>query len=142
MSVKRVSPEEAQKLMNDEGYVYVDVRSVPEFEAGHPTGAFNVPWMHLDSTGYSENPDFVAVMERTFGKGAKVVLGCKSGGRSLAAAEALREEGFTAVVDQRAGFVGTFGPQGPESGWAPKGLPTSQAPTPGRAYSDLAPKDP
>ena len=35
MPVKRVSPEDAQRLMDKEGYVYVDVRSIPEFEAGH-----------------------------------------------------------------------------------------------------------
>jgi rhodanese-related sulfurtransferase len=40
---RRVSPQEAKDLMDKEGYVYVDVRSIPEFEAGHPAGAFNVP---------------------------------------------------------------------------------------------------
>ena len=39
MAVNRVSPEEARDLMDKEGYAYLDVRSVPEFEAGHPTGA-------------------------------------------------------------------------------------------------------
>ena len=113
MPVTRVSPEDAQRLMDKEGYVYVDVRSVPEFEAGHPKGAYNVPLKHLEATGYSDNPDFFAVMEAAFGKNAKVVVGCKTGGRSLAAAQALLEEGFACVVDQRAGYVGTFGPQGP-----------------------------
>lgn len=141
MPVTRISPEEAKRLMDAEGYVYVDVRSVPEFEAGHPQGAYNVPWKHMDATGYFDNPDFVAVLETAFGKDAKLVVGCRTGGRSLAAAEALLEEGFAHVVDQRAGYVGTVGPKGPEPGWAPQGLPTSQAAEPGRAYSDLAPKD-
>jgi rhodanese-related sulfurtransferase len=140
MSVKRVSPEEAQGLVQNEGYVYVDVRSIPEFEAGHPTGAYNVPWKHMDATGVSDNDDFVAVMEATFGRDAKLVLGCKSGGRSLAAAQTLVDEGFSDVVDQRAGYIGTVGPKGPEAGWAPKGLPTSQVAEAGRAYSALAPK--
>jgi rhodanese-related sulfurtransferase len=140
MSVKRVSPEEAQALVEKEGYVYVDVRSIPEFEAGHPTGAYNVPWKHMDAAGVSDNDDFVPVMERTFGKEAKLVVGCKSGGRSLAAAQALIDEGFTHVVDQRAGFMGTVGPKGPEAGWAPKGLPTSQEAEAGHAYVSLAPR--
>ena len=140
MPVTRVSPEEAKRLMEAEGYVYVDVRSIPEFEAGHPEGAYNVPWKHLDASGSSDNEDFLQVMETAFGKDAKLVLGCKTGGRSLAAAEALAAQGFAHVVDQRAGFVGTFGPAGPEPGWAPKGLPTSQSAEPGRAWSDLAPK--
>jgi rhodanese-related sulfurtransferase len=79
-------------------------------------------------------------MEATFGKEAKLVVGCKTGGRSLAAAQTLLAEGFSHVVDQRAGYVGTVGPQGPESGWAPKGLPTSQVAEDGRAYEALAPK--
>jgi rhodanese-related sulfurtransferase len=140
MPVKRVSPEEALGLVEKEGYVYVDVRSIPEFEAGHPKGAYNVPWKHMDATGYSDNEDFVAVLETAFGKDAKLVLGCKSGGRSLAAAQALIDEGFSHVVDQRAGFTGTMGPNGPEPGWGPKGLPTSEVAEEGRAYSALAPK--
>jgi rhodanese-related sulfurtransferase len=138
MAVKRVSPEEAQRLVEQEGYVYVDVRSIPEFEAGHPKGAYNVPLKHMDAAGVSDNEDFVSIMGTTFGKDAKLVLGCKSGGRSLAAAQTLVGEGFTQVVDQRAGYVGGMGPQGPEPGWAPRGLPTSQVAEAGRDYSSLA----
>jgi rhodanese-related sulfurtransferase len=140
MSVKRVSPEEAQTLVDQEGYVYVDVRSIPEFDAGHPKGAYNVPWKHMDAAGVSDNDDFVAVMESAFGKDAKLVVGCKSGGRSLAAAETLAAEGFSNVIDQRAGYVGGMGPRGPEPGWATQGLPTSQVAEAGRAYAALAPK--
>lgn len=140
MPVKRVSPEEAQSLVEKEGYVYVDVRSIPEFEAGHPQGAYNVPWKHMDASGVKDNDDFVAVMTGAFGKDAKLVVGCKSGGRSLAAAETLIEEGFADVIDQRAGFMGGMGPQGPEAGWAPKGLPTSKVPEAGREYAALAAK--
>jgi rhodanese-related sulfurtransferase len=140
MPVKRVSPEEALSMVEKDGYVYVDVRSIPEFEAGHPRGAYNVPWKHMDAGGVSDNDDFVAVMEAAFGKNAKIVVGCKSGGRSLAAAQTLVEEGFSDVVDQRAGYVGGMGPQGPEAGWAPKGLPTSQVAEAGRDYAALAPK--
>jgi rhodanese-related sulfurtransferase len=85
----------------------------------------------------SDNPEFVAVMERAFGKDAKLVVGCKSGGRSLAAAETLLAAGFANVIDQRAGFMGGMGPQGPEAGWAPLGLPTSQKTAPGHGYGEL-----
>jgi rhodanese-related sulfurtransferase len=140
MAVKRVSPEEAQRLVENEGYLYVDVRSIPEFDAGHPRGAYNVPLKHMDASGVSDNEDFVAVMDATFGKDAKLVLGCKSGGRSLAAAQTLEGEGFTEVIDQRAGYVGGMGPQGPEAGWAPKGLPTSKVAEAGRDYMALVAK--
>ena len=47
MSLTRVSPKDARDLMEKDGYAYVDVRSIPEFEAGHPEGAYNVPLLHM-----------------------------------------------------------------------------------------------
>ena len=44
--VKRVTPTEAAALVN-EGWIYLDVRSIPEFELGHPAGAVNVPLLHM-----------------------------------------------------------------------------------------------
>ena len=122
MTVKRVSPDEARKLIDDEGYVYVDVRSLPEFEAGHPTGAYNVPLMHQGPAGMAPNPDFMEVMEKSFPKTARLVVGCKGGGRSARAAALLESAGFTGVVDQKAGYEG-HGPD--EPGWRPRGLPVS-----------------
>ena len=62
MPVKRVSPEEARDLMEKEGYTYLDVRSIPEFEAGHPKGAYNIPLNHMGPGVMSPNPDFMAVV--------------------------------------------------------------------------------
>jgi rhodanese-related sulfurtransferase len=138
MTLKRVSPEEARDLMEKEGYLYVDVRSVPEFEAGHPAGAFNVPLLHQSPRGMTPNPDFLAVMEKNFPKDAKLVVGCKAGGRSLEAASLLLSKGYRSVIDQRAGFQGTVDPQGrPEAGWAPKGLPTSREAGEGHTYDAM-----
>jgi rhodanese-related sulfurtransferase len=134
MNVKRVSPEEAKKLIDDEGYVYVDVRSLPEFEAGHPTGAYNVPLMHQGPAGMTPNPDFMAVMEKGFPKTARLVVGCKAGGRSARAAAMLESAGFTSVVDQKAGYEGS---SPLEPGWRPKGLPVSTQAAPDRTYEGL-----
>ena len=106
MSLKRVSPEEAQRMMEDEGYVYLDVRSIPEFEAGHPKGAYNVPLLHMAAGGMQPNDRFMDEVRATFAKDAKIVVGCKAGGRSLQAAELMAREGFSDVIDQRAGFDG------------------------------------
>lgn len=140
MSVKRVSPEEAKQLMDEEGYVYVDVRSIPEFEQGHPTGAFNVPLLHMTQAGMQPNPDFVDVFTAHFDKDAKVVVGCKSGGRSLRAAQQLQQLGYAHVIDQRAGFAGAsnaFG-QKEEEGWQGQGLPVDTQPERGHTYEELA----
>ena len=47
MPAKRVPPSRRASSIDGEGYVYLDVRSVPEFEAGHPRGAYNVPLLHM-----------------------------------------------------------------------------------------------
>ena len=133
--VKRVSPQEAKDLIDREGYVYVDVRSIPEWDEGHPTGSFNVPLNHLGPSGMAPNPDFLAVMEKSFAKDAKLVVGCKGGGRSLRAAGLLEQAGWQTVVDQRAGFDG-----GGEPGWRPAGLPVSRDSDPEHAYSGLKDK--
>jgi rhodanese-related sulfurtransferase len=140
-NVKRISPEEAHELML-EGYSYVDVRSEPEFEAGHPEGAVNVPIMTLGPRGMSPNPEFLPVMERVFPKDAKLVVGCKSGERSLRAASLLLAAGYGQVVDQRAGFDGSRSPFGAltEPGWEKAGLSVERGAPAGRAYADVRAK--
>jgi rhodanese-related sulfurtransferase len=138
MPVKRVSPDEARRMIDDEGYVYVDVRSVPEFDAGHPEGSYNVPLAHAGPRGMVPNASFVEVMKRHFPLDSRIVVGCRSGGRSLQAAALLQSAGYTDVVDQRAGFEG--GPDAlgrMEPGWRYCGLPVSRQPRFGRSYAEL-----
>lgn len=139
MTIERISPQQAHDLVQGE-HVFVDVRSLPEFDQGHPTGAYNVPFLHKGPQGMTPNADFVAVMEASFTKDQKIVVGCRSGGRSLRAAQTLEAEGFTAVVDQKAGFLGqpdAFG-QVKDPGWKQAGLPVSLEPEAGRDYASLA----
>ncbi|HET6415419.1 MAG TPA: rhodanese-like domain-containing protein [Polyangiales bacterium] len=139
MTVKRVSPQEADALVKNEDYVYVDVRSIPEFDAGHPTGAYNVPLMHATPSGMRPNADFMSVIAAVFPKHSKLVLGCRSGNRSLRAAEALIAAGFETVVDQRAGTDGArdaFG-QLQEAGWHAAGLDMADEAHPERSYEAL-----
>ncbi len=140
-ALKRVSPQEAKKLIDSEGYTYLDVRSEAEYFAGHPVGAQNVPLMHAGPAGMSPNGDFLAVASAVYPKDHKIVVGCKAGGRSLRAAEALIAAGFTNIIDQRAGYDGprdAFGKLA-EPGWSPAGLPT-ETETPGGSYADLRKK--
>jgi len=139
MTVKRVSPEEADTLLKEEGYIYLDVRSIPEFDAGHPAGAYNVPLLHATPSGMRPNGDFMPVIHAAFPKDSKLVIGCRSGNRSLRAAEALIAAGFGVVVDQRAGTDGArnaFG-QVEEPGWKAAGLETATEAHPDRTYEAL-----
>jgi rhodanese-related sulfurtransferase len=139
--IKRVSPQEALDLTNH-GWVYVDVRTEQEFLDGHPAGAFNVPIAHQGGGSMTPNPDFVSVVETAFGKDAKIVVGCKAGGRSLRAAQALIGAGFTNIIDQRAGWDGArdaFG-QMSEPGWSRAGLPVEKGSTAGHTYGEVKAK--
>jgi rhodanese-related sulfurtransferase len=134
----RISPQEASAKLA-EGWTYVDVRTVQEFTAGHPPGAVNVPIMHAGGGGMTPNPDFMRVMSAAFPKDAQIVVGCKAGGRSLRAAQMLAAEGFTQVVDQRAGWDGARDPFGQvtEPGWSRVGLPVEEGQPSGRAWEDM-----
>jgi rhodanese-related sulfurtransferase len=139
--VPRISAQEALERMK-QGHPYVDVRTEEEFAEVHPAGALNVPWQIRGAAGLEPNPDFLAVMEKLFPKDAPIVLGCRSGNRSLKAANLLAASGFTNVTDQRAGMIGIKGSFGEtvEQGWTGLALPTDAGAPPGRSYADLKKK--
>jgi rhodanese-related sulfurtransferase len=124
----------------DEGWTLLDVRSEAEFSAEHPAGAFNVPLAHLAAGGMTPNPEFAAVVAACFARDAKLVLTCKSGGRSLRAARELAALGYVNLVDQRAGFDGARDPFGAlvEPGWKAAGLPLDTGNGGDRSYALLA----
>jgi len=144
MEIKRITPEEAKQLLDSlTGYIYLDVRTVPEFDAGHVPGAKNVPVVEPDAAGRMQlNPRFLQIVEKNFGKKVKLITGCQKGGRSLTAAELLLQAGFTHVVDMRGGFGGETDDMGRITfpGWAPRGLPTSRDSAPEDRYETLARK--
>jgi rhodanese-related sulfurtransferase len=134
----RISPKEASDKLA-EGWTYLDVRTAQEFEAGHPPGAVNVPIMHVAGGGMAPNPDFARVLSAVFPKNEKIIVGCKSGGRSLRAAQILLAEGFLNVLDQRAGWDGARSPFGEitEPGWSRAGLPSELGQPSGRSWEDV-----
>jgi rhodanese-related sulfurtransferase len=140
--IKAVNPEEAAELLK-QGHVYVDVRSEPEFEEGHPEGALNVPLLNAGPVGLAPNPDFLTVMESAFGKDEPLVIGCKAGGRSKRAAEMLAKAGFSRLSDQVAGFDAgkdAFGRALP--GWGRTALPVGKGKPAGQAYADVKQRKP
>ena len=122
-----------------EGVPYVDVRTVEEFEAGHPAGASNVPLMHLGAPGIVANAGFLQTMSAHFPKDAPVIVGCKAGRRSQQGARALVGAGFTSVFDQGAGWDGARDGFGRivEPGWSRQALPSEPGQPSGRSWADL-----
>jgi rhodanese-related sulfurtransferase len=110
------------------GATYVDVRSTAEFAENHPAGAVNIPLLdHDEDTGQlMPNPDFIRVMKATFASDAALLIGCRTGGRSLRATHMLMAFGFTGVMNVRGGFEGACTPAGAvrDQGWRDANLPT------------------
>ncbi len=140
MTHARIGAQGAQRLITHEGYVYLDVRTELEFELGHPSGAYNVPWQRRDhERALRDNPDFLRVVRASFAPDTKLIVGCRSGKHSLRAGERLVAAGFSRVVEQRAGYAGkrdAFGAYVDE-GWERCGLPTRTEAEPGRDYASL-----
>src|SRR5262249_27718360 len=117
MTIKQLTVQQAHQQQSA-GATYLDVRSIPEFEQGHPTGAFNVPLLHLDpATGQMRpNTDFLAIVRANFPPDTAMVIGCKMGGRSQQACEILSTAGYYNVANVMGGFSGA--PQMGQIGWA------------------------
>jgi len=108
----------------------VDVRSPEELRfVGQVPGSLSVPW--ATGTALTRNPRFVRELEAKLGgdKTATVLLLCRSGKRSVLAAEAASKAGFSNVFNVLEGFEGELNAsqqRGKTDGWRFQGLPWSQ----------------
>jgi rhodanese-related sulfurtransferase len=138
---KQVPVQEAAELMK-QGYRYLDVRSVPEFEAGHPESALNVPLLHSQGGRMVPNADFQPVVQGNFAKDDKLLVGCKMGGRAAQAVALMEAAGYSNVVQVRGGFSGERDMYGRVTapGWADSNLPVAKTATPGATYAELSGK--
>jgi rhodanese-related sulfurtransferase len=136
MTIRHVNVQQAHQAQAS-GATYLDVRSVPEFEAGHPEGAYNIPLLHLDPATHQMRPnrEFLEVVRATFPPDTQLVIGCKVGGRSAQACELLSSAGYQDVANVLGGFSGS--PQTGHQGWVQAGLPVEQAADPAREYEAL-----
>jgi rhodanese-related sulfurtransferase len=136
---RRVTPQEAAELLAA-GWIYLDVRTIPEFEGGHPAGAANIPLLHAQGGRRVANTDFQRVVEATYPKDTKLVVGCQSGSRSAQAAALLEAFGYGQVVDVRGGMAGERDMFGKVSlpGWVASGLPVEKTARPGMSYAELS----
>lgn len=140
MNLKRITADEAKQLMDTEGYKLLDVRSMPEFNAEHPQGAYNIPYLHRAPHGMIPNGDFARVVQSAFpDKSEKIITTCQMGGRSVRAAAELMNLGYQNVIDLRGGFGSERDDGGNVvvKGWKDAGLPTETGETSGRAYKDV-----
>jgi rhodanese-related sulfurtransferase len=143
MAIKRISVQDAHDMLEKEPErVYIDVRTVREFTAGHPAKAVNIPVAFPNPGGMMLNEDFVKVVERTFPKDKKILVGCQAGPRADAAARLLEEAGYQDVSSVQGGFGGMRDQSGQivAPGWASLGFAVSQDNGEGVSYESLAAK--
>ena len=104
--------------------VILDVRSTPEYKAGYPEGAYNVPYPFIYQPCETRHPDgacatgagdriaqdnvaFVSYVQRIIpNKNTPIYTLCRTGVRSVGAANLLTDAGYTNVRNIWEGFVG------------------------------------
>jgi rhodanese-related sulfurtransferase len=136
MPITRLSSQEAiARVAGDAALVHIDVRSEPEFAAGHAPGAYNVPLMHMGPASMLPNQRFAEDITRAFpDKETPILVSCKAGGRSAKAAAALEALGYSRVFDHVGGWSGGNG----DAGWVASGGPSATQTAPGRSYAELS----
>lgn len=123
-------PKEAWALVASDAAVLVDVRTNEERKfVGHVPVGEHVAW--ATGTSLTRNPRFVKEVDIKVksNKEQVILLLCRSGKRSAAAAEALTKAGFTQVYNVLEGFEGELdenGQRGHTGGWRFDGLPWQQ----------------
>ena len=83
------------ELMNDTNVVVLDVRTAEEFKEGHLEGAVNIDY---------KQGDFVEQAVARLPKERTIAVYCRSGRRSVGAAELLTKEGYR-VVNMKGGII-------------------------------------
>jgi len=136
--IKEITPDEAWEILrSDAKAVILDVRSTMEFlYVGHPVGAINVPLK--EPPAWEIDPNFAdkagrALAERFAGmrpENITVLSLCRSGQRSMTAAELLTARGFSSVYNVLEGFEGERDANNHRntiSGWRVRQLPWEQS---------------
>ncbi|MYN27277.1 rhodanese-like domain-containing protein [Duganella sp. CY42W] len=124
-----VPPAVAWELFSSGRALLVDVRTAEERKfVGHVPNSLHVPW--ATGTALTRNPRFARELEAKIGgKDTVALLLCRSGKRSLLAAEAAAKAGLTKVFNVLEGFEGEIDAQqhrGKADGWRFHSLPWIQ----------------
>ena len=123
-----ITPPDAWNLASSGQALLVDVRTGEERKfVGHVPGSVHVPW--ATGTALTRNPRFLRELEGKVGKDATLLLLCRSGKRSVLAAEAATAAGFRHVFNVLEGFEGELNSlqqRGQDGGWRSHGLPWVQ----------------
>jgi rhodanese-related sulfurtransferase len=94
-SNQKLGPDAFEKGISQSGIQVLDVRTAGEFQGGHIKNALLADWN--DKTQFNERVKYVD-------KDKPVYIYCLAGGRSAAAADWMRQNGFTSVLELLGGM--------------------------------------
>ncbi|MEK7731255.1 MAG: rhodanese-like domain-containing protein, partial [Planctomycetota bacterium] len=134
--------EEAKRLLDSGGFVYLDVRTVPEFVNGHAPSALNIPVVEVNpQIGAMElNEKFLGVVAANIPPDAQLIVGCRTGGRSATACEMLALAGYKNLRNLVGGYAGITDPTGQvvQEGWSTLGYPIERGDGGAKSYLSLS----
>ena len=105
-NIVSVSVSEFDKEIKTDSIQLLDVRTPQEYAEGHIDGAININ---------VKSDDFQQIAEKELSKDSTILVYCRSGRRSMDAAELLTKLGFK-VVNLKGGIIE----------WREKGLPVTE----------------
>ncbi|KFZ40670.1 hydroxyacylglutathione hydrolase [Thermoactinomyces vulgaris] len=95
-----IEAKELSKAFDPEQYVVVDVRTDEEYQEGHIPGAAHIPYDEMENRFH----------ELEHAKDKPILLVCRSGRRSVIAAEVLSQKGFEQLFNLKGGMLEWNGP--------------------------------
>ena len=95
MIYKNIKSDEFKKLMKNENTVIIDNRTNEEYETGHIEGALLIDYHSSDFEDKIDELD----RDKTY------LIYCRSGRRSLAAMNLMKEYGFREVYNLEGGII-------------------------------------
>lgn len=94
--IQVVSTEVYKEVIKDTSLALVDVRTKKEFEEGSLPGAVNIDFL--------DEANFYNAFEK-YDREEPIYLFCRSGNRSLKAAQKLKDMGFKEIYDMEGGYL-------------------------------------
>lgn len=95
--IKNEDAAKIDELIKSGKYTLIDVRTKEEYNAAHIQGAINIDYY---------NDDFAKIIEAKLkDKNKAYIIYCRSGRRSLYAAEILEKLGFTNITNMKGGIL-------------------------------------
>ena len=97
----KVTPEQADEILEVEHPVVLDVRPEGMYDEGHLPGAINLPWDQIDKERAAK------IASET---DAPIMVYCQTGMHSAIAGKKLSDMGYTKVYDMEGGLQNHKGP--------------------------------